>query len=87
MTEKYLLTFDPSVGAAYLYASTTETRAGKKGVRTIELENGLYVDREEYGKILGVEILNMSSVTLADVVRALRDDSLAPAPDDDDHSC
>lgn len=48
------LEFDPSADAAYFEISTAEVVASK------EIETGIIIDYDEYGYIVGIEVLSMS---------------------------
>ena len=67
---KHLMTFDVAHKLAYVYA--TDKPTGKGGVsKTVDVEvkrTMLYVDLDEDGRVLGVEVLAPSRVTLMEIM-------------------
>ncbi|MBI2130534.1 DUF2283 domain-containing protein [Candidatus Woesearchaeota archaeon] len=54
------LEYDKDVDAAYIYLQHPIKEGGSK--KTIELNQNIILDFDQKGKLLGVEILNASSV-------------------------
>jgi len=46
------ITYDPEAEAIYIYV-----KRGKRVPKTEELEDGIFLDKNEKGEILGIEIL------------------------------
>jgi uncharacterized protein YuzE len=68
---KHTVTFDSAHKLAYVYAAGRTTNRGQI-VRTVDVElkkTTLYLDIDESGHVLGVEVLAPSRVSLAEVMQ------------------
>lgn len=66
------LTYQVMGNITYVYAADLNPESNKGKVkRTKELKNGLLVDLNSEGEVLGVEIMNPSKITLAEIIDAL----------------
>ena len=77
---KHLMTFDAAHKLAYVYATTEPTGKGKVA-RTVDVmvkRTTLYVDLDETGRVLGVEVLAPSRVTLTEIMEQFSKKFAAP---------
>lgn len=72
---RFLLTWDERAGAAYVYVGVALPYPGKGVVaQTDKVNDALFVDLGKHGELLGIEALNPSRVTLADLFKLVKED-------------